>query len=223
VFEEAGIATVGISLVRDSAERIKAPRFLHCEFPLGRPLGKPGDAEFQKTVLRAAFALLRRNDVPLLEIFPEEIDDDGAEPLSCAMPPRLDASLHPAIDEALGLGPAYKRQLAASNGRTAMGRIVTQDNIKDGLGKLVEIADGASLESVELDGDGVRALCHDIRAFYEEAGTALADHVAAARQIESWLYKETEGGKLMIEASEALKDAGVERDIWHYMRPATQI
>ena len=46
VFEEAGMATTSLSLIREQAENIKAPRFLHCEFPLGRPLGKPGDAEF---------------------------------------------------------------------------------------------------------------------------------------------------------------------------------
>ena len=33
-------------------ERMHPPRVLHCEFPLGRPLGKPGDAEFQQAFVR---------------------------------------------------------------------------------------------------------------------------------------------------------------------------
>jgi len=222
VFEAAGIATIGISLIRDSAERIKAPRFLHCEFPLGRPLGKPGDAEFQKTVIRAAFDLLARNDVPVLEDFDEVIEDEGSEAMTCALPPRLDPSLHPAVDEALGLRPAYQRQVAASGGRTVMGRLLNEETLAQGIGKLVEIANGADLDSVGLDGDEVRTLCFDVRAFYEEAGTALAEHVPAARQIETWIYHHTEAGKLMLAASEALKDAGVERAIWYYMRPSTQ-
>ena len=43
VFEKAGLATVGISLVRGQAETVKPPRILNVNFPLGRPLGKPDD------------------------------------------------------------------------------------------------------------------------------------------------------------------------------------
>ena len=222
VFEEAGLATVGLSIVRKQAENIKAPRFLHCEFPLGRPLGKPGDAEFQKTVIRAAFALLSRTDVPVLEDFGEEIEDESGMPATCTIPPRHDPSLHPAVDEALALKPAYQRQVEASDGRTAMGRVANADGIEDAINKLISLVNGASLDDVGLDGDSVRALCQDVRAYYEEAGVALSDHVPAARQIETWIYKQTEGGKLMLAAAEALKEAGVDRDIWYYMRPGTQ-
>ena len=31
------------------------PRALHCEYPLGRPLGRPGEPEFQHDVLARAF------------------------------------------------------------------------------------------------------------------------------------------------------------------------
>jgi len=216
------MATVGISLVRTSAVAIKAPRFLHCEFPLGRPLGKPGDADFQREVLQTAFALLERNDVPVLEDFPEQIEDDHGEAAACALPPPLDTNLHPAVDEALGLRPAYKRQVAASSGRTAVGRYVTEQDVPDAIAKLIEIADGASLDEADLDGDQVRALCQDVRAYYEEAGVALSEHVPGARQVETWFFKETAAGQLTLAAAKQLEDAGVERNIWHYMRPLTQ-
>ena len=102
IIEAAGIATIGLSLVRGQAENVKAPRFLHCEFPLGRPLGKPDDAEFQIDVLRKAFALLERTDVPVLVDHPDVIDDEAEQAASCALPPRLDPDMHPAVDEALG-------------------------------------------------------------------------------------------------------------------------
>lgn len=222
VFEAAGLATVGISLVRTSAVAIKAPRFLHCQFPLGRPLGKPGDPEFQSEVLKAAFALLQRDDVPVLEDFGEEIEDDTGQAAACAIPPRLDPTLHPAVDEALGLRPAYKRQLEASSGRTAVGRYVSEEGVPDAIAKLIEIADGASLDETDLDGDQIRALCQDVRAYYEEAGVALSEHVPGARQVETWFFKQTAAGQLTLAAATQLEESGVERAIWHYMRPLTQ-
>src|ERR671910_544074 len=75
VIEAAGLATVALSLVRPQIEQSRPPRALHCEFPLGRPLGRPGDPEFQRRVLSAAFALLQRRDGPVLEDFPEAIAD----------------------------------------------------------------------------------------------------------------------------------------------------
>ncbi len=63
ILEAAGLATVGLSLVRGQAETVRAPRMLHCQFPLGRPLGRPNDPAFQHDVLRRALALLDRTDV----------------------------------------------------------------------------------------------------------------------------------------------------------------
>ena len=42
VFEAAGLATVVLSTIRPVAEKMAPPRALHCEFPLGRPLGNHG-------------------------------------------------------------------------------------------------------------------------------------------------------------------------------------
>jgi len=51
-----------------SVERSHPPRALHCEFPLGRPLGRPGDAAFQRRVLVAALRLLERSGTAATEI-----------------------------------------------------------------------------------------------------------------------------------------------------------
>lgn len=67
--EYAGIATVSISLLREITERLQPPRALFVPFPLGYPLGEPNNIELQMRILHAAFALLARTDIPVLETF----------------------------------------------------------------------------------------------------------------------------------------------------------
>ena len=67
--EYAGISTVSISLLREITEKIQPPRALFVPYPLGYPLGEPHNPELQTGIMRAAFALLHRNDFPVLESF----------------------------------------------------------------------------------------------------------------------------------------------------------
>jgi hypothetical protein len=67
--EYAGLTTVSISLLREITEQIRPPRALFVPFPLGHPLGEPNNPELQTRIMRAAFALLPRTDVPVLETF----------------------------------------------------------------------------------------------------------------------------------------------------------
>jgi hypothetical protein len=222
VFEAAGLATTALSLVRQQAVNVKAPRFLHCEFPLGRSLGKPNDAEFQTDVIRRAFALLDRIDVPVVEDHPEVIEDAAEDAATCTIPPRHDPDLHPAVDEARALLPAYRRQVEAAGGRTAVGRVVPADRIGELVEKFVAVAGGQSLEEAGFDADTVRAAGQDVRAYYEEAALALSDHVPAARQVESWLFTQTQTGPVIKAAVQVMKDAGLDRNTWYYTMPVTQ-
>ncbi len=70
--EYAGITTVSLSLLREITSKIRPPRALFVPFPLGYPLGKPDDADLQTRIMRSAFALLTRNDVPVLEDFSDQ-------------------------------------------------------------------------------------------------------------------------------------------------------
>jgi hypothetical protein len=65
--ERRGIATVSLTLMPEITRKIRVPRALGVPFPLGYPLGNPGDAEGQREVLLAALELLARDDVPVLE------------------------------------------------------------------------------------------------------------------------------------------------------------
>jgi hypothetical protein len=220
VIEAAGLATVALSLVRPQIERSQPPRALHCEFPLGRPLGRPGDAEFQRRVLSAAFALLERPVGPVLEDFPETIAEEADSPLACPLPPRYDPDVPAAVDEARALRPAWERARNASGG-TQVGRAVDPDGIPDAVAAFVRIAEGVPWRAAGLPGDAA-AVAMDIRAYYEEAALALAEHVPAARATESWLYRTTETGAVLKAAMAQMADADPPYERILYLVPMSQ-
>jgi len=49
--EQAGIPTIGISIVREYTEKVKPPRTVFLDWPFGHPLGEPFDKEQQVAVL----------------------------------------------------------------------------------------------------------------------------------------------------------------------------
>jgi hypothetical protein len=222
ILEQHGIATVGISLVRGQAVAARAPRMLHCEFPLGRPLGRPDDPDFQHQVLAAAFDLLPRTDAPVLNDFPETIVDDADHPLACALPPRHNPNLHPAVDEAMGLRAAHRRYRDAHDGHTGVGLIGTAETVPELLEMFVRIADGGDWEAEGLSDLDLGAAALDVRTYYEEAALALADHVPAARQTESWFYQVTEAGLLFRRARAALQASDAPRHTWFRLLPFGQ-
>lgn len=198
-------------------ERLRPPRALYCEFPLGRPLGRPGDAAFQRRVLEAALSLLDRPSGPVLEDFPETIDDDGVEPLACPLPLRFDAALPEPVDEAIGLRPAYERQLKRT-GRTVVGKVIGPGRVPEAIGVFVRLVESGSWE--ELLQLGVpRLVAQDIRGYYEEAAMALVDHVPEAHAGEAWFYRKTKTGRLMLEALRVMRDGGASQADWSFLVP----
>jgi len=219
--EAEGFATVGLTLVRGQTERLQPPRALYCEFPLGRPLGRPGDPAFQRRVLDAAFALLDRPAGPVLEDFPEVIDDEVDSPLACAVPPRMNRSDNPAVDEALALRAAYDRQLRAS-GRTMVGRQITADQVPAAVEAFTRIAGGAPLAEAGVEGDPVKT-ANGVRVYYEEAAMALEGHVPAARSAESWYFRKTLAGDAVRRAQRVLREGGGPNRLVAYLVPRSQL
>lgn len=217
VIEAAGIATVTLASMLPVAEKVGPPRVLHGEFPLGRPLGKPGDAAFQRDVLDRAFALLDA-DEPTIVDHPETIESDET-PMACDLPPRYDPNLPAAVDEAQGLRAAYDRALE-KHGASGVGRVITADQVPDALAVLHQWAEGAPWAETPLPDRNVIAVCHDIRAYYEEAGLELVDGPPpGGRAAEAWFHEATEAGKTVMAARKALKDQGAPFPLWFYMAP----
>ncbi len=218
VYEAAGLATLTLGSVRKQIESTAPPRGLFCDFPLGRPLGIPNDPEFQHRVLSHAFSLLQATD-PVLEEFPEAIKEDSSEVMACTLPPRSNEELHPALDEIRGLRPAYDRAIKQYGDRVGSGRTVSADDIEIALSAFIRVVEGTPWQEAALPGMPPR-VAQDIRAYYEMAALGLSSHVPSAWSGARWFYNNTEGGKVILAAKAALKDAGEKQFVWFYLTPA---
>jgi D-proline reductase (dithiol) PrdB len=215
--EAAGLSTVAISLVREVSERLAAPRALFCRFPFGRPLGRPGDAGFQREVILRAFDLFDETAGPVLRDFPSEVAAAGT-PLACGVGPGVDPSLPPEVDEALALRPAYDRQRATS-GRTNVGRTVNADGIPEVIRALIAFRDGAGWEAAGL-ASSTRDVAADVRSYFEEAALSLAGGDQAAHAGEAWLFEQTATGRLLRAVHARLKEESPgDRERWFYVVP----
>lgn len=217
VFETAGLSTVVFASVREVVEKVRPPRALYCEFPLGRPLGKPGDPAFQRDVLEQGLALLS-SDGPVIEQHPEVITADET-PMSCALPPRYDPDAPPAVDEARGLRAAYDRA-RVKRGVTSVGRAIGADDVPDALDVLHRWANGEPWQDRPLPGKNTVAVCHDIRTYYEEAALELVTGPPpGGRAAEAWFHEQTEAGRTILAARRALQEQDAPFPFWFYMAP----
>lgn len=217
IFEAAGLATVALGSIRQQIETTAPPRGLWCDFPLGRPLGEPNNPEFQHRVLEHAFELLQATG-PVFEEYDVSIHDDVEEMLACPMPPRHDPDAHPAIDEARGIRPAYDRAIEKYGNRVGAGRVVDVDDIADAIAAFIKVADGTDWKEAGIPGIPSR-VSQDIRGYYETAALALSDHAPSAWAGTRWFLDQTEAGKVVMNARQAMADAGVKQPIWFYMAP----
>jgi hypothetical protein len=62
--EAAGVATITLSNIPELTAATGAPRVAGIEYPFGRTLGMPGDADGQRAVLRAALQALFEIESP---------------------------------------------------------------------------------------------------------------------------------------------------------------
>ena len=192
--ETEGLATTGISLVREHAEAMAPPRSLWVPFPLGRPLGAAADAAFQHRVIAAALALLDRPRGPVLEDFPEPAPDDGSgEPWSC--PVRFARIVDEqdvagaARTELAGL--AGWRELAAQRrGRTVPG--------SSGLPieECIELVIEASRTGDANDVRTLKAAVEDLKTHYVEAATAKPG-ASPAGAVDAMMWNDSALGRLL--------------------------
>lgn len=180
--EREGIATVGISLVREHTETIRPPRALWVTFELGRPFGIPDDPAFQRRVMKAAVDLLERTDGPLIADYPEHVAEEAdftgwACPINLA--PKATDTLAAEIDR---LAVWYDRAIAAQ-GRTTVG--VSGLDIP-AAGTLVTTALADALPTAQ----PLKQAIDDLKAYYLEAASAFPDP-GSSRTRKAWLWDET--------------------------------
>jgi hypothetical protein len=64
VLEASGFATVALSMIPDLTRAVGVPRLAGIGYPMGRPLGRPHDADGQRAVLQATLELLETAQGP---------------------------------------------------------------------------------------------------------------------------------------------------------------
>lgn len=209
MIEERGIPTVAIAIARGQAERTRPPRALFVPFQLGRPMGLPGDAAFQRRVLLAALGLLERQDGPVIledhaEADPNFQDTPGWQ---APLPPAATPFSLEAFDaERVALVPAWARAKARF-GRTTVG---LGGQPPEGWAAFMGEVLAGGLPTVPLHPTtalAVRFLCDDIKALYGEAAAADGPP-PSARQIDTWFWRQTQAGALLL----ALRDVAMASD-----------
>ena len=184
-FEEEGLATTAIALVRPHAEKIRPPRALWVPF--------------------AALALLESPDGPVvLEDFPEDAPGPQAEdmtgwvcPVSFAAPPAADDGPATAmLREIEELSPWYQLSLDRRK-RTMVG--VSGLEIDAAARYVAAFLDGTPADNPMPDRAPAFAFKDaftDIMAYYSEAGTARPGK-RSSLEVQSWFWDRTAAGKLM--------------------------
>jgi len=62
--EASGVPTVALSMIPELTRAVGVPRLAGLSYPMGRPLGRPHDADGQRAVLRATLELLAKAPGP---------------------------------------------------------------------------------------------------------------------------------------------------------------
>ena len=229
--EAAGIATTGISLVREHTEVIQPPRALWVTFELGRPFGAPHDPALQTRVLGAALALLEAPSGPVLADYPETVAD--ADLTGWACPVNFAAPTVPSDDrvdvvlrEIAALAPWYDRAVAGS-GRTTVGvsGLAPAEAARFLVGHLSDDAPPPTPAGVAR-ADAIKRACEDLKAYYIEALGAQPGGAGSAHQQAEWLWGATALGRLLVDLYPILTASPDPAVQWVGVRllvPATQI
>jgi len=212
------MATVAIGSIRGQIYGTAPPRGLFCDFPLGRPLGVPGDAAFQRRVIERAFAMLERTE-PAVEDYEVVIEDGETQPLACPLPARMDPDAHPAIDEAKGLRPAYDRAIAKYGNRAGAVRLLDADSIPAAIESFIRVAEGHPWKQAGIPGIPAR-VSQDIRGYYEMAAMEIADHTPAAWAGYRWFRDQTKTGEVIKKARDAMRESGAKEPLWRFLMPS---
>ncbi len=190
---------------------MQPPRALWVPFPLGRPLGKPGDASFQRDVIESALDLLQRQAGPVLEDYPHDvpaIDDENpaACPVSFPTENPNDASWKTRLVREIGeLAPWYELGRRRREGRSLVG--IADASPQQNIQLLGEQLDN---EALPTDMVWLKRAVEDIKAYYLEAMTAQpGDYDSVAMQAQFW--QQTQFGAAVLALYHQFQHSGDDR------------
>ena len=208
--EEAGLVTVGISLIREHTEKLKPPRALWVPFPFGLPLGHPGNATEQRAVLDAALALLDEPRVPVLRDFAGDLapGETGTSIQAAAVgaaPVVLDLA-----DEVTTMR-RYWEQWTERSGRTAVGVSTVPPVRFRGVVRFLEAFVKGEQRTLPEQGQTplplfIRYCADDLRVLYLEARLVMRPDESQA-DTQRWFWGETTLGSFLRTLRDVMNDS----------------
>jgi len=199
MIEAKGIATTVIGLVRPHLEQTAPPRALWVPFQLGRPLGEPEDAAFQRAVLMQALSLLERPEGrPILEDFDADAPSEQDNP-AWTCPVRLTSrSSRPAaaLVEALAeeLTEVIPYWQAARNRFSRTTVLLSKAEPATWPPYAAAFLSGQVPSEGLVQGQspalGLRLMCDDLKALYLEAAQS-SGPMPSSRQLNDWFWNTT--------------------------------
>ena len=216
--EQEGVATTQISLIRFHTETIRPPRALWVPFDLGRPLGVPNDAVFQKRVLVSALELFEESSGPVLKDFTEDAPVTKKEDAVWACPVNL-VRKQIDLDDADVLRAAFKKESVElrawydlaleKNRRTTMGVSGLDINqIVEFIGAFIDGVPANPRQDISL-AYTLNFAVDDLKAFYYEAvATQPGSSSPDAADLDDWFWGQTVAAKVLL----AVKDRCLQKD-----------
>ncbi|MEO1056503.1 MAG: hypothetical protein AAFY28_06250 [Actinomycetota bacterium] len=206
--------------MREQTERVQPPRALWVPFPLGRPLGLPGDAEFQLDVLRAALGMLSTATEPTIDDYPIDAPSTGPEawacPLNLAVAP--DDSLTGRLLAEVGRLRPWAVETRRRRERTSFGLSGASpeqvDDVACALAAVAETGNVADPPAADIDWAHempflLRHLADDLRSFYHEAIAAQpGDPPPNHDALNAWIFGQTVFGDVLVSIGDALTAIG---------------
>lgn len=216
--EEEGIPTAGISLIRPHTEIIKPPRALWVPFELGRPMGAPDNAAFQRRVLLALLKLLESPAGPIIEDFPEDEPEAAEELTVLACPVNFSQYLVESEEtdqmqvafhrEMVAMRPWYDMSVAKRQRTTVGASGIDLEALGDFLYAFIT---GEEPENPRDDVALVYTLklaVEDLKSYYIEGITSQPGQTGASSQmLKDWFWDETVAGKVLLQIKEVCENS----------------
>lgn len=185
-------------------------------FELGRPLGPPSDANFQRRVLEATLSLLQAPSGPVLEDYPIDAPQSNSQqgPWACpvnfsraAQAPDDQKTLSEILfEEFAQLKPWYERALGKS-GRTSFGvSNLDLQQIAELLESLLQPQLPASPNAQLALADVVRLALEDIKSYYFEAASAQPGEPSSS-ELRGWFWQQTQASEVLRMVGQRLADS----------------
>ena len=217
-FEDQGLPTTQISLIRLHTEQIKPPRALWVPFELGRPLGVPNNAAFQKKVLLSTLKLLEAPEGPVLRDFKEDAPDSAVVDVVWACPVNLTrkeanlsttAAMRAALKkEMVELRSWYDLALKKQQRTTVGVSGLDMEQVVEFIGAFLDGFPENPRHDIAL-AYTLNFAVDDLKSYYYEAAAAQpGDLSPTSSDLDGWFWEQTAAAKVLF----AIKDRCLESE-----------